>query len=97
MSEKQRRGSDCMDAQPSLHLCFRNTFSQRDPIVISNVFTIYCYNLKYKNKMWLYTCVISFLVGSALVAHAESKTVHVYSISSVLYAGIFCTEHLQGV
>ena len=51
MSEKQRRGSDCMDAQPSLHLCFRNTFSQRDPIVISNVFTIYCYNLKYKNKM----------------------------------------------
>ena len=48
-------------------------------------------NLKYKNKMWLYTCVISFLVGSALVAQAESKTVHVYSISSVLYAGIFCT------
>ena len=46
MSEKQRRGLDCMDAQPSLGLCFRKTFSQRDTIVISNVFTIYCYKLE---------------------------------------------------
>ena len=46
MSEKQRRGSDCMDAQPSMHLCFRKTFLQRDQIVISNVFTIYCYKLE---------------------------------------------------